>query len=468
MSTWSAPVKRQVAAPAAQTGRGVLQRCGPVPCNCPDREDEGVRRRTAVDSSPRAHEEHVPPIVTEALHSPGQPLGGDLQAIFERLFGHDFSRVRVHTDAKAAQSARAVDALAYTVGQHIVFSAGALQPQSRTGMELLAHELVHTVQHGQQGAYEPASLIISDPSDGSERSAARAARQLTGGQAPEPAVGSGHRIARQPEEAAVGTTEGGPFELTVPPLTVPKPAPPSLIPPGKHLTLWEPRSFCTRTILAEGTCRNLALGSKWICCDPKNGYKRPGRTMSVAEPGKNCPSEMWTPIFTCDSNCKTALQKGCDNDDHWMAVPYQDFKRRMCGDRYVVCANGRSTSAYVRDNSSTPTRYEVSPGIQKVLGIPVGETFEGAVYSPGARELAEANPCCNRALLQAPVPLTLGPLSLSRTSPTAVLQRQKVARQGKGERAPNRVLQGPEGVHRTGGLGRESSGERGEPRRFFG
>src|SRR5437868_11610319 len=61
----------------------------------------------------------VPPIVHEVLRSPGQPLDGVTRAFFEPSFGHDFSRVRVHTDTRAAESAQAVDARASAVGDHV-------------------------------------------------------------------------------------------------------------------------------------------------------------------------------------------------------------------------------------------------------------------------------------------------------------------------------------------------------------
>jgi hypothetical protein len=70
----------------------------------------------------------------------------------EPRFGHDFSHVRVYTDAKAAESARALNALAYTVGQNVVFDAGQYQPGMPAGRQLLAHELIHTIQ---QGAVNP-------------------------------------------------------------------------------------------------------------------------------------------------------------------------------------------------------------------------------------------------------------------------------------------------------------------------
>lgn len=64
----------------------------------------------------------------------------------ESRFGYDFGHVRVHTDARAVESARAVKALAYTVGRDVVFGAGQYNPISAQGKHLLAHELTHTVQ----------------------------------------------------------------------------------------------------------------------------------------------------------------------------------------------------------------------------------------------------------------------------------------------------------------------------------
>src|ERR1700730_4092879 len=92
-------------------------------------------------------ERQVPPIVHEVLRSAGQPLDPGTRAFMEPRFGHDFSQVRVHTDAKAAESALAVNAVAYTVGQnHIVFGAGRYAPTNYAGRRLLAHELTHTIQ----------------------------------------------------------------------------------------------------------------------------------------------------------------------------------------------------------------------------------------------------------------------------------------------------------------------------------
>ena len=84
------------------------------------------------------------PIVHEVLQSPGQPLEPRARDLMESRLEHDFSDVRVHTDAKAVESARTVNALAYTVGGDIVLGAGRAVGDGW----LLAHELVHVVQQG--------------------------------------------------------------------------------------------------------------------------------------------------------------------------------------------------------------------------------------------------------------------------------------------------------------------------------
>jgi|LGVC01.1.fsa_nt_gb hypothetical protein len=106
----------------------------------------------------------VPPIVHEVLRSPGQPLDVATRAHMEPRFGHDFSRVRVHTDAKAAESARAVNSLAYTVGRDVVFGVGQYAPERAQGKKILAHELAHTVQQGHRSSL-PRQLEIG-PIDG--------------------------------------------------------------------------------------------------------------------------------------------------------------------------------------------------------------------------------------------------------------------------------------------------------------
>src|SRR4051812_48246631 len=75
----------------------------------------------------------VPPEVDEVLRTAGEPLDEEVRARAEARFGHDFSRVRVHAEPRASASARAVNALAYTVGPHIVFDEGRYAPGSWEG-----------------------------------------------------------------------------------------------------------------------------------------------------------------------------------------------------------------------------------------------------------------------------------------------------------------------------------------------
>lgn len=88
------------------------------------------------------------PLVHEVLRSSGQPIESATRTFMEQRFGRDFSHVRVHADEKAEDSARAVNALAYTVGRHLVFGAGQYSPTTAAGRRLLAHELAHSIQQG--------------------------------------------------------------------------------------------------------------------------------------------------------------------------------------------------------------------------------------------------------------------------------------------------------------------------------
>ena len=88
----------------------------------------------------------APDLVADVLHGSGQPLDGSTRSTMEDRLGFDFSRVRIHTDAQAAESARAVRARAYTVGSDVVFGPGQYAPRSLEGQRLIAHELTHVRQ----------------------------------------------------------------------------------------------------------------------------------------------------------------------------------------------------------------------------------------------------------------------------------------------------------------------------------
>ncbi len=127
----------------------------------------------------------APAVVHEGLRSPGQPLDADTRAFFEPRFGRDFSHVRLHSDAKAAESARELNARAYSVGQDIVFGAGQYATNNREARGLLAHELIHTIQQP-RGAHDfNQALRLSSPADASEREATRMSEIVRGESPPD-------------------------------------------------------------------------------------------------------------------------------------------------------------------------------------------------------------------------------------------------------------------------------------------
>jgi hypothetical protein len=191
---------------------GILQRkcaCGQHTvaggeCSECEKKKGSLQRAAATSEAPG----EVPPVVHEVLSSPGQLLDATTRAFMEPRFGHDFSRmsahakgsvpmpsgltigaphdqfeqeaemmseglinqsntttgpgfdfkgVRIHADARAGESARSLNALAYTVGQHIVFDERQYQPETFAGRKLLAHELTHVVQQ----SAEPATGVIA-------------------------------------------------------------------------------------------------------------------------------------------------------------------------------------------------------------------------------------------------------------------------------------------------------------------
>ena len=90
----------------------------------------------------------ITPLVHEVLGTPGQSLDAETRASMETNFGCDVSHVHAHTDAKAAQSAKTLHALAYTVGRDMVFGKGQYKPETLAGRKLLVHELMHVAQQG--------------------------------------------------------------------------------------------------------------------------------------------------------------------------------------------------------------------------------------------------------------------------------------------------------------------------------
>lgn len=154
-------------APATFKPAGVTRKkcaCGDSPSagQCDDCAEErpGVQRRTidaGDDGNPHEREAEAmaarvagmsPPGRSSSLSSPSgsHPLPLSMRSFMEPIFGHDFSRVRVHRDGRAAESARELNAQAYTMGTDITFGSYQYAPHTEDGRRLLAHELTHVVQ----------------------------------------------------------------------------------------------------------------------------------------------------------------------------------------------------------------------------------------------------------------------------------------------------------------------------------
>lgn len=146
--------------------------------------------------------------IHEVLHSHGQPLDSATRVFMESRFGHDFSQVRVHTDARAAESAQGVGALAYTVGRDMVFGSGQYAPRTITGSRLLAHELTHTLQQDCNPGAET-HLKIGQANEPAEREAETQAARVVG-ERPSDAMLFQHQgppaIPRMPQSNRVADT----------------------------------------------------------------------------------------------------------------------------------------------------------------------------------------------------------------------------------------------------------------------
>ena len=170
------------------------------------RPQEGLGRQH-IDEGTTVQQQasQVPESVYEVLASEGESLDSEAQAFMGTRFGHDFSRVRIHADGRAAESARAVQAQAYTVGQDVVFDTGKYAPRTTQGQWLLAHELTHVVQ--QEGLpTESEELSIGEPTSSLELAASATAGQVIAGQpgAISPQASTDRYVLRRYQAGAAG------------------------------------------------------------------------------------------------------------------------------------------------------------------------------------------------------------------------------------------------------------------------
>ena len=111
-------------------------------CAACQKEEENIHLKKSTGSSVPG----VSPSVYDVLQSSGHSLDMGTRSFMESRFGYDFSNVQIHIDSIANQSSADINALAYTYGKHIVFGRGQYQPNTKSGKQLLAHELTHVVQ----------------------------------------------------------------------------------------------------------------------------------------------------------------------------------------------------------------------------------------------------------------------------------------------------------------------------------
>ncbi len=135
----------------------------------------------------------------------GSPLDSPTRGFMEDRLGADFSDVRIHTGAKADQSARSINAQAYTVGSDVVFQSGKYAPDTDPGRHMLAHELTHVVQQRSgpvAGTPAAGGIMLSHPSDAFEQAAERSADRVTaeGAASPAAATAQATTVQRQEEE----------------------------------------------------------------------------------------------------------------------------------------------------------------------------------------------------------------------------------------------------------------------------
>jgi hypothetical protein len=371
---------------------------------CAACESEETLRTKRVGTDTAGDE--APATVDEVLRSPGQPLDAATRAFFEPRFGYDFGKVRIHTGIEADAAAASVRARAFTLGRDVVFAAGEHDPRSESVRRLLAHELTHVVQQGVGSRHTGAAPATRKAGQKAELARgfnvgvrdAGVCRELAHG-ARQPSASTGlSTLQRAPVTSPDSTTAQTPTSTDGPQTQTTPVTPPTPDTGGgtEPIALDDkPNPACTRTILAEGTCAFLVENAAGRCCDPDNGIENKSKSKDIE--GADCPSHKFTPLFTCDKHCKTARDKGCSDNDNWLAIPGNQFKNSSCGDIHTICANGKNTTGYVREKSVTDTSFEVSPGIQAALGVTPGGSFKGAVYRPGASADAIAKDgCCNK------------------------------------------------------------------------
>jgi len=277
----------------------------------------------------------APAEVYHPLAEPGQPLADEVREPMEQGFGHDFKAVRIHANTAATRAARAVNALAFTVGRHIVFQRPYYKPQSATGRRLLAHELTHVVQ--QTGG---APLEASSGGSKAASTSASAAAELHKNSRSRPQL---QRLTEEDEdrERSIGSAPAGILQRAGAPSLLPSPFPcPTDLttgrPAGTDILFATGRS----TITASHTTRLTAFRDTWVAAGGSDDILVHGYASEPGDQGDN-----WT------LSCNRAL-----------AVKAELVRLGIPDVRISIVAHGESTDF---GTASTPNEHAVvssSPG----------------------------------------------------------------------------------------------------------
>lgn len=213
------PLEHEADRVAEQVVRMTAPPAGGNCAACQAEEREPVRAKPAAGLALAAE---APDSIHEALGAPGRPLDAAARAYFEPRFGRDFGAVRIHDDARAAESAMAIGARAYTRGRDIVFARNHYAPRTSDGRLLLAHELTHVVQQsGSAGAAaEAGGRDVAISRSGNQDAVARKPYPPCGpsGRAPGSSAfqGTAEHIAIENDFLAVVAPGTGIVEYTIP------------------------------------------------------------------------------------------------------------------------------------------------------------------------------------------------------------------------------------------------------------
>jgi Domain of unknown function (DUF4157) len=314
---------------------GLLQRkgaCGgsagpAAECEKCSEQHLSLRRKAQDSERENRNSAGLPSLVHEVLRLPGQPLDPATRAFMEPRFGHDFSGVRIHADGSAAESARVVNAKAYTVGREIVFAAGQFQPGTRAGQQLLAHELTHVAQQA-PGQSSPAG--VSSPSDHAEHEAEFVAA----------AIMTGGAVSVKPHAGAALVQRQDDFRL--PPLPSFQLKTPGLRPPARRLSLLPPGAQLQtsdelkRKILSMTGITNVRPLSTQLPRLPRPAIPPPNRLIrpGSAETPESEPDEdekVWDVEFEADVEPDSEVQRQKDNMDKAETITGQEAEDAPIG-----------------------------------------------------------------------------------------------------------------------------------------